>query len=183
MARIAGGSMLSLQAFLLQEHGDRAWERALARLSPEEAEPFRGILLPVNWYPVHGFVRVLTAASEIWPSADYFERYGIHAAEYEIGRFQRMVLRFTSPLFLLERAGRLWRRFHDTGEWQVEGADNRLEGTLRNFAVVDTAYCRVLTAWIKRACEMTGVHGSIAHTHCRARGADACVFSGRWSHS
>jgi hypothetical protein len=55
-----------------------------------------------------------------------------------------------------------------------------MRGTLRSFAVVDADYCRVLTAWIHRAAEMTGVRGDVTHPECRARGAPADVFTGWW---
>ena len=98
----------------------------------------------------------------------------------EINAFQKFVLRFTSPTFFLERAGRMWRRFHDTGQWKVEGSTTKMRGELRDFAVVDADYCRVLTAWIHRAGEIAGARGEVTHPECRARGAEADVFSGWW---
>lgn len=180
MARIAGSSVLALRTYLEVRHGEGAFAHALGHLTGDEARAFRSIILPVNWYPVHAFVDVLHAARATWGDEDLYDRYGAFAAEYEIATFQRWLLRFTTPAFLMDRAGRLWHRFHDSGEWDVEGGGNRLRGTLRSFAVVDTGYCRVLAAWIKRAGEMTGVRGEVQHPTCRARGADAEVFEGWW---
>jgi hypothetical protein len=178
--KISGGSVLALRTFLEQRYGDGAFSRAVDCLPGDAAAAFRGIILPVNWYPVHAFVEVLHAAHATWREDDFYDRYGGFAAEYEIAAFQRTLLRFTTPAFLMDRAGRLWHRFHDSGEWDVEGAGNRLRGTLRGFAVVDAGYCRVVAAWIKRAGEMTGARGEIAHPACRARGAEAEVFEGWW---
>ena len=173
--------MLSLRMFLEEGYGAGTFERLVERLVPEQAAALRGIVLPVKWYPLGAFLGVLHAAEAQTGEADIWERYGAYAAEFEITAFQRFVLRFTSPMFFLERAGRMWHRFHDSGEWKVEGGDKQLRGALSGFAVVDEKYCRVLTAWIQHASEMTGVHGEVHHPECRARGAPACVFVGWWT--
>ena len=180
MANIAGGSVLSLRTFLEKEHGAGDFDRVLDTLAATDAEALRGIVLPVKWYPLRTFLRVIHAAEELHGESDLWERYGAFAAEFEINAFQRFVLRFTSPTFVLERAGRMWRRFHDSGEWEVEGGDKWMRGKLRGFAVVDEKYCRLVAAWIKRAGQMTGAHGEVSHPECRAHGASVCVFAGWW---
>jgi hypothetical protein len=181
VGQIAGGSVLSLRTYLERMQGAGTFEKVLSRMAPEEAAPLRGILMPIAWYPTLSFVRALHAAEAMLHDAELYERYGSFAAEYEINAFQRFLLKFTSPTYLLDRAGRMWRRFHDSGEWQVEGDARKMKGTLRNFAVVDARYCRVVTAWIHRAGQMTGARGEVAHPACRARGGDACVFEGWWT--
>jgi hypothetical protein len=181
VARIAGGSLLALRAFLEENYGGRAYQQALGAIPADLAEPLRDIVLPVNWYPTDAFLGMLHAAQRLWTDPAIFDRYGAFAAEYEINLFQKALLRFTSPTYFLERAGRVWHRFHDSGEWLVEGGDKRLRGTLRNFDVIDADYCRVLTSWIRRAGELTGVRGDVVHPECRARGAQACVFTGWWA--
>jgi len=171
---------MSLRAFLERTYGDGAFLRVVDHLPPEDGEHFRGIVLPLRWYPLGSFIRLAHGAHDLWHEDDFYERYGAFAAQYEISAFQRVLLRFTSPTYMLDRAGRVWRRFHDTGEWQVEGHARSMRGTLRSFALVDPGYCRILTAWIHRAAEMTGVHGEVTHPECRARGAEAEVFQGTW---
>ena len=178
--KVSGASVLSFQVFLRKAYGEGLYDRALDRLPAEEAAPLRGILMPVNWYETHSYIRALHAAHEVTGAADFFERFGAFAADYQINAFRRVLLRFTSPAFFLDRAGRLWARSHDTGTWTVEGGNRRIRGTLREFAIVDADYCRVLVHWIHRASEITGVRGQTNHTACRARGDDACVFDGSW---
>jgi hypothetical protein len=136
--------------------------------------------MPIHWYPTASFVRAIEVAAALYDPDGFYESYGAFAAEFEINAFQKIVLRFTSPVFFLDRAGRIWNRFHDTGKWEVEGGKNSLRGTLRDFAIVNGNYCRVLTAWILRASQLTGVTGKVTHSACRARGDDACVFEGSW---
>jgi hypothetical protein len=177
---VAGKSVLTLQVYLRREFGDEAYERLLDELPNDEAAPMRGIVLPVNWYPTAPYVRAIEIAHARLGDGDFADRFGAFAAEYQINMFQKFILRFASPTFFLDRAGRLWHRFHDTGEWEIEGGDKRMTGTLRNFAAVSAIYCRVLVAWIHRASQLTGTVGETVHSKCRARGDDACVFAGSW---
>lgn len=171
---------MSLRAFLERTYGEGAFLRLVDQLPQGEGAPFRDIILPLSWYSVHSFMKLTHLARETWHEDDFYDRYGLFAAHYEISAFQRVLLRFTSPTYMLDRAGRIWRRFHDTGEWQVEGAHKSMRGTLRGFVVVDPGYCRILRAWIQRAAEMTGVRGLVSHTACRAEGAPCEVFEGTW---
>jgi hypothetical protein len=180
VANVAGSSLLSLQVFLRKAYGESLYSRALDTLPREQAEPFRGIVLPVNWYPAPGYILAVKAAAALSGDDEFFDRYGAFAADFQINAFRKFVLRFASPVFFLDRAGRMWRRSHDTGEWEIEGGEKRMRGTLRGFAIVDADYCRVLVAWIHRASQLTGTRGNTTHPACRARGAEACVFEGRW---
>lgn len=180
VANVSGSSLLSLQVFLNRAYGKDVYTRALDTLPVGEQEALRGIVLPVNWYPAAAYIHALKAAREVSGDAEFFERYGAFAADYQINAFHKFILRFASPLFFLDRAGRMWRRSHDSGDWQIEGGDRWMRGTLRGFAIVDADYCGVLVAWIDRASQLTGTRGHTTHAECRARGAEACVFEGRW---
>jgi hypothetical protein len=177
---LAGSSVLALRGFLDERLGERGFDRVLQRLPPHLSEPVAGILLPVNWYPTESYMAVLHAAAPLCGPA-FYDEFGEFAADYEISTFQRILLRFTSPAAFVEHAGRLWPRFHDTGSWTVESiGKQQIRGTLRDFAVVDAGFCRVMTAWIRRAGRISAPRFEMRHLECRARGATACVFTGAW---
>ena len=100
MAKVSGTSVLSLQVFLRKTYGEDVYERALDRLAREDAEPLRGILMPVNWYPTEAYLRALHAAHELTGDPGFFERFGAFAADFQITAFHKVLLRFTSPIFL-----------------------------------------------------------------------------------
>jgi hypothetical protein len=178
-AHVAGSSLLALRGFVIERLGQDTYGQLLSELAPHLSESLGGIVLPLNWYPTDSYLAVLhAAATRIGPG--FFEEFGQFSAEFEITMFQRFMLRFTSPAAFVEHAGRLWPRFHDSGQWEVESAERRIRGTLRDFAVVDGAFCRVLTAWIRHAGRMSASRFELRHPECRARGAGACVFTGSW---
>ena len=94
----------------------------------------------------------------------------------------RVALRFTSPLWMLERGRDYWKRAHNTGRWEAEGRTGWIRGTLYDFGVVDAGYCASLVTWLRRSCMMTGAGKVfVAERQCRARDdADCCVFEGTW---
>jgi hypothetical protein len=177
---LAGSSVLALRVFLDERLGPQGFDRVLQGVPPHLSEPVAGILLPVNWYPTESYMAVLHAAApHVGPG--FLDEFGEFAADYEITTFQRFLLRFTSPAAFVEHTGRLWPRFHNTGSWMVESlGKQQIRGTLRDFAVVDAAFCRVMVAWIRRAGRISAPRFEVRHPECRARGAAACVLTGTW---
>jgi hypothetical protein len=182
VAKTSGAAVMALQLYVDRSFGDKAFEKVLWKMKPAEGEPLRGIILPVNWYPTESFVHAIETAHEIFGANDFFESYGAAAAEFEITAFQKFLLRFASPAFLMDRAGKVWSRFHDTGRWEMHGKGKQFSGTLIDFGVVSAGYCRMLTAWIRRAGQLTGSQGGdVQHPQCRAKGAPSCLFTGWWT--
>ena len=180
MSHTSGAALLSFQVFLEREHGDAAYETVLGHLPPELADPLRGIILPIEWYPTDAFVRAIEVAHQQFGQNDLYERYGEFAAEFEITTFQKLLLRLTNPGQMLHRASKAWHRFHQSGEWTTSTMGKTMRGELRGFAVISEGYCRVLRSWILQAGRLTGAEGEVDHPECRAKGADVCVFSGWW---
>jgi len=90
-------------------------------------------------------------------------------------------MRIASPGFILDRAMKLWGRFHDSGTWQVERTHTRAVGTLGRWGHLDALLCAELTGCI--AGMSSHGHGKdvqVTHPKCRAHGASACVFVGTW---
>ena len=71
MAKVAGSSLLSLQRFLAKAYGEDLYARALDTLPAVEAEPLRGIVLPVNWYPTQSYLAVMHAAQKLTGDVDF----------------------------------------------------------------------------------------------------------------
>jgi hypothetical protein len=178
-----GINLATVQTFVCERHGEESWSRVLARLSREDRETMLGFVM-VGWYPTGLMLRLAdAAAAELdGPGNDLRQAMGRHGAEHQLGVIHRLFLRAAaSPGYVLEKAGNLWDRFHDTGTWVVEREGTWARGTLRGF-VIDAGYCRGLTAYIGRMFELVGareVH--VEHSLCRAREDDVCVWEGHWT--
>jgi hypothetical protein len=174
-------SLLNLRAFAEAGLGEGAFSAVRATLERRFGHRLPPVLAPHAWYPTLWLCRAMDVAAEMSSDAQFYERFGAFAAGRDVRMVFRFALRFTSPLWLMERGAKEWRRAHDTGHWDVEGRDGYLRGTLHDFGVVHVGQCRSLTAWFNRAARMTGVKRLVvAHSRCRALGGGTCVFEGEW---
>ncbi len=174
-------SFLSTRQFVSERHGADGWQRVVDELRARHAIELPRELAPGGWLPTQWFVTALNVGRDLYGPPDFHAQFGAAAAEYEMSWVHRIALRFTSPLWLLERGRDYWSRAHNTGRWVAEGRKGWIRGTLHDFGVIDAGYCDSLTAWLERSCRMTGasrVH--VAERTCRARGGDVCVFEGTW---
>ena len=173
---------MSLRNFLEHRYGSGAWANVRRELAQRHGLEVDLVLHPKGWYPTEAFVRGLELGHELYGPDDFYERFGEAAAEYEVNIFNRFVLRFTSPGWMIAHGGDVWRRSHDSGHWIVN-RDKPLHfaGTLQDFAIPNAGFCRGLVGWFRRACAMTGARDVvIEHLFCRGRSGPTCIFDGRW---
>jgi hypothetical protein len=177
----SGALVLGLRTYVERLHGDDAFPRVLERLDAESAAPFQQLILPQRRYPTASYVAALDAASAAFDDPDFYDHYGEWLARYSINGLFRFVLRLHSPGWVLDRGLRIWRTFHDSGEWEVEVSDHSFRGALRGFAVVNGGYCRSIAGWIRGAAKLTGIrNANVAHPECTAIGAKRCLFVADW---
>jgi hypothetical protein len=174
-------SFLSRRRYVEERYGAGSFQKVRDGLVARHGIELPPIIAPGGWYPSRAFAFGLDIARNQWGAPRFHEDFGRKAAEYEIHWVYRVILKFTSPLWLLEQGTAVWNKSHDTGSWTIEGRDGWLRGTLRDFGLVHSGYCRSLGSWIKRACEMTGTATiQVWHPQCRVNGNEACVFEGEW---
>jgi hypothetical protein len=176
-----GVHFTSLQAYIVRSHGDAAWPRVLARLARDDRDAVTSSVA-VGWYPTPLLLRVTDAAVDELerPGESFRASLGRHNAEHQLRIIHRLFLRAASPGYVLEKAGQLWSRFHDTGTWTIERDRSSARGALAGF-VVHAGFCQSLTAYITRLFELVGARDvHVEHARCRARGDEVCVWAGQW---
>jgi hypothetical protein len=177
-------TLLHMRSWVLERHGQDAWQRVRASLGPADGAVVAS-LLPMGWYDVRVQHRLLRTIDATLGNGDLrlVPSIGRHAAMHDLTRIPRLFLRLATPAFVLQKADDFWARFYDTGHWDVERHDdNSARAALRGFAVPDRAFCLYPFAYIERTFRLTGVQsGSLTHPACVCRGADSCVFAGSWT--
>ncbi len=182
VAKAKGTNLLHMRGFVLGTYGPDAWESVIHSLSKEDAQAVQE-LTAVGWYDVELQVRLLRAVDRAVGTGDLrlVPNIARYEAEKDLTGAHRLFARVANPGFLLEKSGEYWRRFYDTGRWEVTRAGDSATGTLYDFGVVDKAFCFYLGAYIQRMFQFAGAkHTTLEHTKCRANGDRACVFAGGW---
>ncbi len=183
MAKFKGTVFESTRLFTVREFGPEGAERVLAELSEADRRVLAE-LSAISWCPVEPVLRFHHALDRVFGSGDLAlcVRAGYFSAGWSLNTVLKLFLRFSSPLWLVERATSVWGRYHDTGQWRIEQADgNRIVGELHGFEVGDPAFCARLRGWLQGAVELTGgQHAVVTETRCVCRGDDCCAFSLGW---
>jgi hypothetical protein len=183
--RTKGTSLAAIVRFIRKNWGDNGLARlASAARSPDVAAVVTGTVLAGSWYPFAYFTELLDAATALFgEGADAFaQREGASCAEYDLRGVYRAFVRLTSPGFVIERSGKVWRQYYDSGELVVlEKADADVQFELRAFGSPHRGHCGTVLGWSHRAAELSGAAGvRSVHTTCRARGDRRCIFQLSW---
>jgi hypothetical protein len=169
--------------FTEREFGPDAVGRVLAAL-PAEDRTLLGDVQAIGWYPVEPVLRYHRSLDTLYGKGDLAlcERAGRFSAGWSLNTVLKVFLRFRSPTWLIDRATRVWDRYHDTGQWTVTTpAPHKFIGELTGFGVRDHGFCARLRGWLAGAVELTGgTNAEVHETKCTCRGQDRCVFVVSW---
>lgn len=174
---------MHLRAFVESRWGKAGWDAVLERLRQHERDEIASIL-PVGWYPLALYARMIRAMDQTHGDGDLalVVQLGRFEAERDLTTLYRIMFRLVNPATVVEKTTDYWRKFHDTGSWEMKRlSDKEIEGTLSGWGVVDHALCRELVGYFSRLLELVGAQGVIVeHPECRAKGAGRCYFRARW---
>ena len=178
-----GVVLCSARDFVRKTHGDDTLDAVLDRVTTAQREELLAAV-PIGWYPVELVTAFHRAVATEFGEDNRAQcvAMGRFSADWALNMFYKLFLRFKSPHWLVERSSKLWSTYHSTGSWTVlPHTDNSMAAQLRDFAIVEPAFCCRLQGWFERAAELTGAPGiQIEHTQCRARGHECCEFRGTW---
>ena len=182
-AKTKGVGFVNVRTFARERFGDEGWSATLAQLSPADREELASVI-PMGWYSLPMYARLIRALDALHGFGDLslVRELGRYEADKDLTTIHRVLLRLANPAFIVEKAGEVWRRYHDTGTWNItREATNRVSGTLDGWGCVDEALCREAAAYMARCLELVGARGVVMeHPQCRAKGESRCFFLARW---
>jgi hypothetical protein len=182
MARTIGSNLVNTRRFVIERFGLSGWAKMLAQVSPQDREALAHVT-DDGWFDEGLFLRQLGGVARGLGGGELklLDELGRHNAERDISGPQRLFFRLANPAWVLEKSAEYWRKFHDTGIWEIQRQSHGAIGTLSNFEVVDEAFCATVNAYIGRLFELVGAKGAVSeHPQCRARKGEHCVFVVRW---
>lgn len=155
----------------------------MERFRPNERDEIESFV-SVGWYSLELWARLIRELDDVHGAGDLglIVQLGRFEAERDITIIYRAMFRLLNPATIIVKTTEYWRKFHDTGRWEMNRvSDKEIEGRLYDWGVVDYALCRELVGYLSRALELVGAEGVIFdHPKCRSRGEDHCYFRARW---
>ncbi|MGZ3426762.1 MAG: hypothetical protein ACXVCV_08950 [Polyangia bacterium] len=184
-AQLKGSAYLSTLAFVETHFGTAAKERVLARLSEEDRAILGHAPLAIQWYPLAPFPRLLRAMADELGRGDLgiVTERGTWAAVQDMRTVHRVLLKFVTPQWVIDKGMKIWPNFHTSGRWETKReGDKGARASLHDLGVVDEAMCASLKGWILGLLQLAGIkHATVDHAECRALGAATCVFQISWT--
>jgi hypothetical protein len=175
---------LSTFAFVEHRFGPGAKKAVMERLTPADRELLSGLLLPITWYPLAPFGRLLRVMDHEFGKGDFslvVDR-GEWTATRDLHTLRKVFLKLVTIPWIIQKGASLWPQFHDTGRWEVRHvAGEHAIAELHDLGVVDDAICSSIRGWIIGLAKLTGTKKvDVRQTTCRAKGDVACVYEVRW---
>jgi hypothetical protein len=183
MASVKGTLLLSTQAFVVERWGRSEWERVVAGMSPEDRDVLAEALA-MGWYAIGVYERLNRRIDGLLGDGTMalMSPLGRFAAEHDLRTFHRIFLRFANPAMVIEKSAELWRRYQDSGSWNVHRVSpTRLTATLTGWGISDEIACVRLAAYCGRMLELVGAKDlQLRRLQCIGRGDKSCVFDAHW---
>ena len=182
MPRTKGVSFSNARTWIDARFGAEAYERVLARLTPEEALDVRSSVA-MGWYELELHSRMLRAIDDVLGNGDLtlLGEFGHWEAERDLTVIHRIVLRFASPSIILEKMPGMWKRYYDHGHWEIARDKHLVVGRLHGWRSKCAALRAELTAWMQRAFELVGARDvRIDQKLCQSRGDPHDEWHASW---
>jgi hypothetical protein len=184
MAKFKGSVYESTRAFVQKEFGVVGVESILNAL-PSADRQLLSSTTAIAWVPVEPVLRFHHELERQFGNGDMSVcvRAGQFSAGWSMNSVLKMFVRLRSPRWLFDKGTSVWNRYHDSGRWELDPAEEslRMSGKLVGFEVRDPHFCARLRGWLQGAVELTGGTRAVAtESRCRCRGHDHCSYATTW---
>jgi len=179
-AMVKGTLIFTLMKFATTRRIDA--QTILARLTSEDREVLRSILLPSGWYSAEMFSRLTEAVALLASGGDKAEclkDMGRFSAQTNLGLggLRRAYIREGDPHHVLGAIPRIYKTVYTKGHRTYERT-GECSAIIRAY---DAGNCLWAAGWLQRVVELSG--GKDVRTvevQCQASGAPHCEFRLRW---
>ena len=184
MARVKASAVLSRLQYAEQHYGENGKLALLNALTDDHRKALQAKVDPHQWLPFELFVSINEQADRLWGHGDLQLCYemGRFGAEANLPTLYKIFYRLGSPLFIFQKAARLWEVHYDSGRLMpVQESPNVIRLKILGFETPHRAHCLSVLGWAQRSAEMTGaVILSANEDRCRLRGDAACEIVIAW---
>ena len=186
MGKTKGLTLQNYLAFTRERASEEHFQAVLSRLSPSTREVIGDVaLLPMSWVDYGSVVEFLRAADAVLGEGDDALLWQASHANQgsNVNGVYRALLPLISVSFLVDRASRLWRRYHDTGEMHCVQVDARtIHLELHDYPDLPDGHAPEIEGAFVALMEMAHARNvETSHTECVRRGDPQCTWRLHWT--
>jgi hypothetical protein len=131
-----------------------------------------------NWYPHTDYLALMSTVIAVVPlpaGVDPWEHFGRLAAQYDLSRVYKGMVRGSSLVGALKAVRDLFSLYQDIGRIEVTGDDERACIELFDFTIVSVPHCRFMSSMLREHVRLAlGRDVVIVESQCRGRGDGHC---------
>lgn len=143
---------------LFKRHGAASERKFLAQLTPQETDIYKQTL-EFHWIPIEVITRYFELAAPLLYPGDSqgLRRIGREMARDHLQGVYRIVLRVVTVEYIIEKAARLWRTYHQIGTTRMERPGERmLQFVVMGYPDLPAAFRECTCGYIAGVLELAG---------------------------
>jgi predicted hydrocarbon binding protein len=183
MPKTRANFRLAIKKYIEQYLGQDAWDKFLEALSDDD-QILMQTAVSIGWVDMDARLRIVRTFENVLGTGngDLVKNFARFEAEKDLNTVLRIFLRMANPGMVLKKASGFWHRFYDWGELVVEQIDkNSAIAMIKDAPFVDPLFCMQIESYFKRFFELVGAKDmEVVHRICKAKGAEHCIFEGKW---
>lgn len=185
MAHCKGIIVNARLRYVHERHGDAGARSLLQRVQPATREVLDAHVLPHAWVPLKAFIDLNVVADEVFGKGDLelCREMGSWSATWNLPRIFKLFYRLGTPMFIFERAAKLWNAHYDSGRLEARRDDAGVAHLeIHDFDEPHRAHCLSVLGWAARSIELSGAKVTRAEeVRCRTWGDPCCELIASWS--
>jgi hypothetical protein len=184
MVNVRGTAIFARLRWLVEKHGEKAYDETLAMIEPAYAEAIR-MALPTTWVPFDAYIAICIAMDKRYGTGDLSlcRELGRFSANANLPTLYRLFYKLGTVPYIMSKATAVWSEHYDSGTARVvEHAKGDISIIVENFATPHKAQCLSVLGWIEESVRISGARIlNAAEVKCRTSGDEYCEFRGQYN--
>ena len=176
--------VLARMRWVVEHHGESAYDATLERLTPEHASAIRAAVHPTFWVPFDAFIALSETIDLRYGKGDLSlcRELGRYAANVNLPTLYRIFYKLGTVPYIMSKATAVWSAHYDSGSARtIDHGAGDISIRVENFATPHKVHCLAVLGWIEESVRISGsiLTGS-AEIKCRTSGDEYCEFRGKY---
>jgi hypothetical protein len=184
MGHVRCPAVLARLQWVVEHHGEAAFDATLEAMEPDHAAAIRGAVDPSQWIPFDAFVGLCETIDARYGKGDLAlcRELGRYSARVNLPTLYRIFYRFGSVRFIMSKATAVWSEHYDSGHaYTRDVGPGEVAIVIEDFATPHAVHCLSVLGWVESSVTISGARViSGEEVACRRRGAAACELRVRY---